>query len=69
MARITEVSVPPRIVVGEHVTSDFGAIGAHLAAGMVDARLDLLAGAAHVPNYECPGLSDPVLREVLTSVG
>ncbi len=63
--RLAEIQAPTRVIVGEHDVTDFHAIGAHLATTLPAARLDVLPGAAHLPNYECPEAFDPVLLDAL----
>lgn len=64
-ARLIEIAVPTCVLVGQHDAHDFHAIGAHLAATLPFARLGVLAGTAHLPNFECPDAFNPVLVDAL----
>ena len=65
-SRLAEIGAPTLVVVGEHDADDFHAIGALLAAELLDARYRMIPGTAHVPNYERPQAFDVLLAEALT---
>ena len=53
-ARLGEISAPTLVVVGEHDAETPPAYSEALAAGIPDARLEIVAGAGHLTNLEQP---------------
>lgn len=54
IGRLDEVNVPVLIIAGELDTARTRAAAGHLAARLPQARLELIPGAAHLPNMERP---------------
>ncbi len=52
--RLADVRAPTLLVVGELDQPDFAEIGRHMAAAIPDARLEVMAGVAHLPPMEAP---------------
>lgn len=68
MDRLGEIQVPTLVLAGRH---DFLFPPEHqalLAAGIPDARLELIERAAHSPHMEQPAVVLPILREFLSPV-
>ena len=51
---LSKVTVPVLVLVGEHDEATPPAMSEELAAGLPDARLQILAGCAHVPQLQAP---------------
>ena len=61
--RLGDVRAPTLLVAGELDQPDFAEIGRHMAAAIPNARLELMAGVAHLPPMEAPAeFSRLVLR-------
>ena len=52
--RLAEVRVPVLVLVGEHDEATPPPMSHELAAGLPDARLEIIAGCAHVPQLQSP---------------
>ena len=55
-AELANVKVPVLVIVGEHDEATPPAMSHELAARLPDARLKIIAGCAHVPQLQSPGL-------------
>ena len=53
---LARVKVPVLVLVGEHDEATPPPMSRELAAGLPDARLKILAGCAHVPQLQSPGM-------------
>jgi 3-oxoadipate enol-lactonase len=51
---LSELRVPTLLLVGEHDVPDFHAVAKRLADELPNARLEVIAGAKHVPSLEAP---------------
>ena len=58
---LAELVVPTLVLVGEHDLRDFQEIGTRIANELPKARLELVAGAKHVPSLEAPDAFDRLL--------
>jgi 3-oxoadipate enol-lactonase len=65
--RLGEIQAPTLVLVGEEDTSDIQAIARRLASEIPGARLDTIAGAAHVPSMERPREFDERVASFLES--
>jgi 3-oxoadipate enol-lactonase len=63
--RLGEVLAPTLVVVGEEDFDELQTIARRLAAGIPDARLETIPGAAHIPSLERPELFDPLVLSFL----
>ena len=63
--RLGEVRCPTLVLVGEHDVADMQAIAALLAGSIRGARLETIAGAAHLPSLERPAEVDAFLLDFL----
>lgn len=63
--RLGEISVPTLVVVGEHDAETPPAYSEALAAGIPDARLEIVAGAGHLTNLEQPDAVNRLLAGFL----
>jgi pimeloyl-ACP methyl ester carboxylesterase len=52
--RLSEVTVPVLLLVGSHDQPDMVRIARHLVVALPDARMEMLAGVAHLPPMEAP---------------
>ena len=66
--RLDEVRAPTLVVVGEEDVDDMHMLAKRFAAGIPDARLATIAGAAHVPSLEQPEAFDTVVLAFLADV-
>jgi 3-oxoadipate enol-lactonase len=62
---IAELRTPTLVIVGEEDRPDFRAIAERIAREAVNARLEVIAGARHVPSLETPNEFDRLLLEFL----
>jgi 3-oxoadipate enol-lactonase len=60
------VSARTLVAVGEHDKSDFRAIAERLARELQDARLEVIAGAGHLPSMERPKEAGALVRRFLS---
>ena len=67
--RLAEIECPTLVLCGEHDPSTPLALSRELAAGIPGARLEILAGANHLPNFEQPERFNAVVDEFLGSLG
>jgi 3-oxoadipate enol-lactonase len=58
---LSELATPTLVVVGEHDRPDFCAISERIAREAPDARLEVIAGARHLPSLESPDEFDRLL--------
>ncbi|MEO8457538.1 MAG: alpha/beta fold hydrolase [Chloroflexota bacterium] len=63
--KLDEIAAPALVVVGEHDAPDFRLIAEILAANVNRARLEVFAGAWHLPSMEQPERFNRVLLEFL----
>jgi pimeloyl-ACP methyl ester carboxylesterase len=63
--RLEAVLAPTLVVVGDAETADFTAIAEHVAGRIPDARLERIAGAAHLPGLEQPDAFNRLLLDFL----
>jgi len=63
--RLGEITAPTLVVVGEHDAETPPAYSEALAAGIPDARLEVVAGAGHLTNVEQPEAVTRLLAEFL----
>lgn len=63
--RLAEVGVPVLIIAGQLDQARTRAAAAHLAVKLPNARLEIIPGAAHLPNMERPGEFNRLLLEFL----
>jgi 3-oxoadipate enol-lactonase len=66
--RLGEIAVPTMVLVGEHDAADMHAIAGQIASAVPGARLERIAGAAHLPSMERPAEFDRLVLGFL-SVG
>jgi pimeloyl-ACP methyl ester carboxylesterase len=64
-ARLAEVGCPTLVVVGDLDLRHLQERGRHLAAQIPGARLEVMAGAAHLPAFERPAAFASLLRAFL----
>jgi 3-oxoadipate enol-lactonase len=62
---LASVRVPVLVGVGEHDKPDFRAIAERLARELPDARLEVIAGAGHLPSMEGPEATAALVRGFL----
>ncbi len=67
-ARLGEIAVPTLVLVGEHDEETPFSYAEALAAGIADARLQIIPGAGHISNLEVPEAVNIALREHLDGV-
>src|SRR4051794_5075347 len=60
------VTAPTLVAVGEHDKPDFIAISERLARELPDARLEVIAGAGHLPPLEQPAETAALVRRFLS---
>jgi pimeloyl-ACP methyl ester carboxylesterase len=63
--RLADVSAATLVLVGDEDVSDVLAAAERLAAGIPGARLEVVAGAGHVPGIERPGEFNRIVLEFL----
>ena len=63
--RLAEVAVPVLIIAGQLDQARTRAAAGHLAVKLPNARLEMIPGAAHLPNMEQPGEFNRLLLEFL----
>jgi pimeloyl-ACP methyl ester carboxylesterase len=61
------VHVPTLVVAGEHDQPDFRAMAERLARELPNARLEVIAGAAHLPSMEQPEATAALVRRFLAA--
>jgi 3-oxoadipate enol-lactonase len=66
--RLGEIEVPTMVLVGEHDVADMHAIAGRIASAVPGARLEQIAGTAHLPSMERPAEFDRLVLGFL-SVG
>jgi 3-oxoadipate enol-lactonase len=66
--RLGEITVPAMVLVGEHDVADMHEIAGRIAAAVPGARLERIAGTAHLPSMERPAEFDRLVLGFL-SVG
>jgi 3-oxoadipate enol-lactonase len=66
--RLGEITVPAMVLVGEHDVADMHEIADRIATAVPGARLELIAGTAHLPSMERPAEFDRLVLGFL-SVG
>ena len=62
---LADVRVPTLVVVGEHDLRDFHEIATRIAKELPNARLEVVAGAKHLPSLEAPDAFDRLLLSFL----
>ena len=63
--RLTEISSPTLVVLGERDVPDFHAMSERIAAGIPGARRAILTGAGHMVNMEAPEQFNKILLKFL----
>jgi 3-oxoadipate enol-lactonase len=63
--RLKEVTVPVLVLVGEQDEATPPPMSRELAAGLPDARLEVLANCAHVPQLQAPDVFMDAIRPFL----
>jgi pimeloyl-ACP methyl ester carboxylesterase len=63
--RLGEIGAPTLVIVGESDIEDFRAMAQTLAAGMRDARLEVVAGSGHLVPLERPDVIAQLVLEFL----
>jgi 3-oxoadipate enol-lactonase len=66
--RLGEVQAPTLVLVGEEDVEDMQAVARRLAAEIPHARLETIAGAAHLPNLEQPAVFNELVLAFLSEV-
>jgi 3-oxoadipate enol-lactonase len=66
--RLSEITAPTLVVVGNHDRPDIQAMAVALAAGIPGAERVVLDGAAHLPSMERPGEFNRVVLEFLATL-
>jgi pimeloyl-ACP methyl ester carboxylesterase len=61
-ARLQEIHVPTRILVGDHDNPAMPPLAAYLARGIAGARVEVVPGADHLLNLSRPDAFDAALR-------
>jgi 3-oxoadipate enol-lactonase len=64
---LDKVEVPVLVLVGEHDEATPPPMSRELAAGLPDARLKVIAGCAHVPQLQSPGVFLDAIGDFLAS--
>jgi 3-oxoadipate enol-lactonase len=64
---LSAVRAPTLVAVGEHDKPDFHAIAERLAREIPDARLEVIAGAGHLPPLERPDETAALVRDFLAA--
>jgi pimeloyl-ACP methyl ester carboxylesterase len=64
---LSAVTAPTLVAVGEHDKPDFIAISERLARELSDARLEVIAGAGHLPPLERPDETAALVRSFLST--
>jgi 3-oxoadipate enol-lactonase len=62
---LSELAMPTLVVVGDHDRPDFHAMAERIAGEAPDARLEVIAGARHLPSLESPDEFDRLLLAFL----
>ena len=62
-SRLAEVTAPTLIAVGERDTAYFQSVAHALRAGIANSRLETIAGAGHMVNFERPEIVNALLLE------
>jgi 3-oxoadipate enol-lactonase len=65
--RLSEVRAPALVLVGEEDVEDMQALAHRFASEIPRARLETIAGAAHLPNLEQPAIFDELVLEFFAS--
>lgn len=68
LERLSEITAPTLILVGEHDIADFHTIAQQYQQRLPQARLVILPGVGHLPNLENPTQFNAVLAEFLASL-
>lgn len=62
---LEDVTAPTLVIAGDEDVPDMRAIAAHVAERVPGARLEVVAGAAHLPSLERPAEVNRLLLELL----
>jgi pimeloyl-ACP methyl ester carboxylesterase len=68
LERLSEISVPTLVIVGEMDDPSIAAIGQEFASRIPNARKEVISGAAHLPNMEKPEEFNRMVLEFLHQV-
>lgn len=68
LSRLGEIRLPTLVVCGEHDPSTPLPLSQALAAGIPGARLEVLAGLYHLPNFEAPEVFSGVVEKFLQTL-
>jgi 3-oxoadipate enol-lactonase len=68
LPRLSEITVPTLIIVGEHDIADVHAHAGALEDGVRGARRQVLTGSGHLPQLEVPDTFNRSLREFLSTL-